>query len=180
LPNLPGRYAGRLDSFHTIQVPQDANALADFVRRCRIGRLHEDFIRDLHSRIFGAFASQGFEKCGWYSDADVEFVVSLIKADLAAARFRVENFEVVKAQWAAAGDSSKMQPELDLAKDALRELEAQAAPFRAESERRALSKSTTGAFPSGCASAQVQRAPRDHLTPADTRSGLAGTRRDYP
>jgi hypothetical protein len=140
LPKVPGRYGARLDSFHTIQIPQEEKSLAEFVQRFRIGRLHDDFIRDLHSRIFGAFASLGFDKCGWYTDADLKLVVQLIKADVAAAKYRVESFGVFKAQWEAAGDSSKKQPELELAKKDLADLESQAAPFLTEFERRNLSE----------------------------------------
>lgn len=77
-----GRFAAKLDSLHTIQLPGKPEDRVPFIRKYRICRMHSDFARDLHSRIFSAFASSGFDDYGWYSDEDLRWLIQLGDADL--------------------------------------------------------------------------------------------------
>jgi hypothetical protein len=84
-PGRTGSYCARLDSIHTVQLPQkgpDRNAL---VAKRRIARLHPDFARDLHVRIMRAFSSLGFDDHAWHTDADLEAVVVVGKRDVTQA-----------------------------------------------------------------------------------------------
>ncbi len=79
-----GRYSAQLDSIHTLVLPTETRVRGELVKSHRIGRLTADFARDLHTRIFTAFAVQGFDDFRWYSDEDLRWVVSTGKAELAA------------------------------------------------------------------------------------------------
>jgi len=75
LPNKAGRFCARLDQFHDVEVPVESSQRQEFVRRCRVARLHTDFTRDLHSRLFGSFVSLGFNDYGWMCDDDLNWVI---------------------------------------------------------------------------------------------------------
>jgi hypothetical protein len=61
LPERTGRFCGRLDALFTIDVPADAQTRKAFLGERRLATLHPDFARDLHLRLFNAFASLGFD-----------------------------------------------------------------------------------------------------------------------
>jgi hypothetical protein len=84
LEGKTGRFTANLDSFHNLQVSNHSPERQQFVGACRIGRLHRDFITDLHARLFRAFASMGFDDVGWFSNQDLEIVVNAGRAELAA------------------------------------------------------------------------------------------------
>ena len=71
LPDRTGRHAARFDSLHTIQSPQTPEDMKAFLAKCRIASLNIDFCRDLHVRVFNAFASLGFDDHGWFSTEDL-------------------------------------------------------------------------------------------------------------
>lgn len=45
--------------------------------------LNTDFLRDLHLRIFCAFARLGFDDYSWYSDEDLSLLISVANTELA-------------------------------------------------------------------------------------------------
>lgn len=100
-----GRYRARLDSLHTIVMPS-ADRLREALKTHRVGRLSEDFRRDLHTRVFGAFAQLGFDDDGWFSDGDLNWLVSA--AETKEAKLQEE------IQRAAAAGSSVAKPEKTL------------------------------------------------------------------
>ena len=82
IPNSrPGRYYAHLDSIHTIAKPP-ADKLQQFLRNARIAALASDFVRDLHVRLFSAFASLGFDDVGWLSNHDLKWLVDWGRKDL--------------------------------------------------------------------------------------------------
>jgi hypothetical protein len=115
VPGYEGRFGARLDSLHTVAVPKDAAAQRRFTDQKRVGRLTVDFARDLHTRIFRAFATLGFDDHRWLSTYDLRWLV---------ARGRQEVHDAQSA--------------LDQAQTAL--LSAQARGFRNEGERTQLEK----------------------------------------
>jgi hypothetical protein len=135
LPGQSGRFCARLDSLHTIEVPEDAEQRSRFLAARREMTLHPDFARDLHLRIFGAFASLGFDDFRWPSREDLQWLVTQGQADLAAATLSVRQLE---AQQASRGAEGKQFKETDLtnARERLRELQERVAPFEQELERR--------------------------------------------
>ena len=51
LPGRIGRFCARLDSFHTIEIPEGDEQRTQFLAARRTLTLHPDFARDLHMRI---------------------------------------------------------------------------------------------------------------------------------
>src|SRR5437867_2564068 len=103
LSGRSGRYCARLDSFHTIEIPEDAEQRAQFLAVRRTLTLHPDFARDLHMRVLGAFASLGFDDHRWPSTEDLQWLVNQGQADIAAATVLVRQLEAQKASRGAEG-----------------------------------------------------------------------------
>jgi len=89
VPSFEGRFGARLDSLHTIQIPPETEQRA-FTDQKRIGRLPIDFARDLHTRIFRAFATLGFDDHSWMSTADLNWLVSRGRKEVADAESTVQ------------------------------------------------------------------------------------------
>src|SRR5262245_34629966 len=93
-----GSFCGRLDSLHTIQVPKSGTAERQaFLASARIASLNREFTRDLHLRIFRAFASLGFDDHCWFSSGDLRALVAVAdrdeakhQADLLAVRAKLK------------------------------------------------------------------------------------------
>jgi hypothetical protein len=81
-----GRFAARLDSLHTVEVPQEAAVRRAFLAQRRAYSLNGEFARDLHLRVFGAFASLGFDDQSWLSDDDLNWLVQAGERDLRASQ----------------------------------------------------------------------------------------------
>jgi len=75
-----GRFFARLDSLCTIRLP-DSDALARLLSSHRVATLSDEFRRDLHRRIFSAFAALGFDDCGWYSNRDLDWLIKAGEAE---------------------------------------------------------------------------------------------------
>ena len=82
LPGKEGKFCARFDAIFTVQIPEEAKAREQFLRDRRIGILSVDFQRDLHSRLFGAFASLGFDDHNWFSTDDLNVLVTRGVAEL--------------------------------------------------------------------------------------------------
>lgn len=82
LPGKQGRFCARFDAIFTIQIPEENAAREQYLRDRRIGVLSPDFQRDLHSRLFGAFASLGFDDNDWFSKEDLDWLVAKGIAEL--------------------------------------------------------------------------------------------------
>lgn len=89
IPGFDGRFGARLDSLHTVQIPP-ANEQGAFTDEKRVGRLHGDFVRDLHTRIFQAFAVLGFDDDRWMSTQDLKWAVAQGEKDLLEAKAVVQ------------------------------------------------------------------------------------------
>jgi hypothetical protein len=135
LPGRSGRYGARLDSFHTIEIPEDVEQRAQFLAGRRSLTLHPDFARDLHMRVLGAFASLGFDDHRWPSTEDLQWLVNQGKADIAAARAVVRQFEAQKASRGAEGIQFK-ESDLTMAQEKLQKLEERVAPYERELQNR--------------------------------------------
>lgn len=85
IPGKEGQFCARLDSLHTIQIPAIPARLEGFLRDRRAARLQIDFVRDLHLRIFRAFASLGFDDVSWFSTQDLELLVNKGREELLVA-----------------------------------------------------------------------------------------------
>lgn len=104
LPNLSaGRYYAQLDSLHSISKPP-AEKLPELLRKHRIGTLSGEFCRDLHVRVFSAFANLGFNDAGWLSDADLQWIVNVGRQAVLAKEGKLQEQRTVLSQRAASGE----------------------------------------------------------------------------
>jgi len=135
LPGTTGRFCARLDSLHTIEVPEDLGRRAQFLAACRVATLHPDFARDLHLRLFGAFASLGFDDAGWPSTEDLQWLVMQGQADVAAAVLAVRQLEALQSARAAEGSQFK-ETDLENARRRLEQIRQRVTPYEQELARR--------------------------------------------
>src|SRR5262249_55668788 len=131
LPGRTGRFCARLDSFHTIEIPEDGAQRTQFLASRRTLTLHPDFARDLHMRVLGAFASLGFDDYSWPSTEDLQWLVTQGQADIATAALAVRQLEAQKASRGAEGTQFK-EGELTTAQEKLDKLKERLAPYERE------------------------------------------------
>jgi hypothetical protein len=80
IPDVDGiRFGARLDEVHTIQLPDDRRL---FLTSSRVGKLNLEFARDLHLRLFRAFASLGFDDHAWFSNEDLTLLMTMGDRDI--------------------------------------------------------------------------------------------------
>jgi hypothetical protein len=72
------RFAAQLSTLSTIQVPVKSEERAAWIKERRVWRLHDDFVKDLHLRLFTAFARLGFDDETWFVDADRQESLKLL------------------------------------------------------------------------------------------------------
>ncbi len=137
LPGYDGRFGARLDSMHTVQLPGDCEALRRFAHEKRIGRLHIDFARDLHLRIFRAFASLGFDDYRWTSTEDLRWLVSRGRSEKTSAETALRDTETALHAAQAQGfkhpnERQHLERAVAAAQEAVLRLGAQLTPYEAE------------------------------------------------
>jgi hypothetical protein len=108
-PGSSERYFARFDTLHTIKIPTEAGQRTKFLNAHRRFRLAADFTRDLHQRLFRAFASLGFDDDNWWTDEDLKFLVAKGGALKKTQEALVETAksEVTTLEIAAAGQKDK-------------------------------------------------------------------------
>jgi hypothetical protein len=137
VPGYEGRFGARLDSLHTVQLPQGDEALLAFVRQKRIGRLNLDFARDLHLRLFRAFASLGFDDHRWMSTEDLRWLVSRGRSEKTSAETALRDAETALHAAQAQGfknpnERQHLERAVAAAQETLLLLEDQLAPYDVE------------------------------------------------
>jgi hypothetical protein len=140
VPGFEGRYSARLDSLHTIQIP-DAAHMRAFTDQRRVGRLHDDFVRDLHTRIFRAFSTLGFDDDRWLSTQDLTWMVSRGQQEILEAEAALQSARTALSGAEAQGikhptERTKMENAITKAQTTLNELRQQVAPYAAELQAR--------------------------------------------
>ena len=125
-----GRYAARLDSIHTIEIPQKPELRTAFIDKHRFAKLHIDFQRDLHTRLFQSFATLGFEDISWFADADLNFLVEMGKAEA-----KVHQLEKERLQAAMQADGGKGN-EMKSIDNKIAALERRIKPYQDELDKR--------------------------------------------
>ena len=121
----------RLDSFHTIEIPEGDEQRTQFLATRRTLTLHPDFARDLHMRVFGAFAGLGFDDHSWPSTEDLQWLVTQGQTDIAAATLATRQLEAQKASRGAEGTQFK-ESELTAAQEKLAALKERVEPYERE------------------------------------------------
>jgi hypothetical protein len=135
MPGHTGRFCARLDSLHTIEIPDDEAQCGQFLAERRLFTLHPDFARDLHLRILGAFASLGFDDHRWPATEDLKWLVDQGQADIAAATLGVRQLEAFKSSRGAEGTQFK-EADLIAAREKLESLQKRVAPYERELQTR--------------------------------------------
>jgi hypothetical protein len=97
-----GRYYACFDSFHTCSVPPPKD-LEVFLQTHRVVKLSDQFSRDLHIRLFAAFASLGFDDTTWYSTPDLEWLVHQGQAELEQEQGKLNSMKADLAKSNASG-----------------------------------------------------------------------------
>lgn len=128
---VAGRYCARLDSLHTIEIPGPSEERQKFVDERRVAAMNPEFQRALHTRIFGSFASLGFDDHKWPSDTDLEWIVTQGKADIKKLEGDVEQFRATRSSHEAAGKEFQTD-QLDKAEKKLTAMREKVAPYEVE------------------------------------------------
>jgi len=146
IPGFEGRYSARLDSLHTIQIPPE-NEQRAFTDKKRVGRLHIDFARDFHVRMFRAFATLGFDDARWMSTDDLGWMVARGNSEVLDAQAAVEKantalFAARARAFKNEHESRQLEKAVTDAKTKLTELVEKVSPHKAELEKRLQQSST--------------------------------------
>ena len=142
VPDWPkGRYYAHLDSLHSVAVPSNPE-LQEFLTVKRVATLTDEFRRDLHIRLFSAFASLGFDDFGWLSDEDLTWLLEKGESELSQRRANLAGAKSEVAKLEASG-SQKNEQHLDNLRGKALNLEKQVDKFetglqgyRTESQKR--------------------------------------------
>ncbi len=136
----PDRYCAKLDSLRTLQVPHEEGARHAFIKRHRRFKLNPEFARDLHLRLFKAFASLGFDDDAWWTDADLDLATKKGEALVASLGAAVKELEAELDVLNAAGGSKKdlkqNDEQLKAKRAALASAEGELQPFIVEQRKR--------------------------------------------
>lgn len=135
LPNKKGRFCARLDAIYCIEVPPEEQALLAFLQKRRVGTLNAEFVRDLHVRVFMAFASLGFTDESWLSDDDLNWLVLTGKREVREAEVELDKAREKKASRGAEGKQSPAK-EIEPLEKKLAKLQNQIKPYVTEESRR--------------------------------------------
>ena len=134
------RYVAKFDALYTIRIPLAADARKQFLDDHRRFTLTIDFQRDLHQRLFRAFASMGFDDDGWWTDQDLKFLVDKGNALLRQQEADIQTAKAELGTLQLAGDEQKAQ---NKTKNSVKQAEklaaktaGQLAPLLAEHDRR--------------------------------------------
>ncbi|MBN2295613.1 MAG: hypothetical protein JXM70_24495 [Pirellulales bacterium] len=106
LPGREGRFCARFDAIFTLQVPSEPDQWSQFLEK-RIGSLNSDFVRDLHIRLFTAFARLGFQDVCWLSDQDLAWLVKTAEADILKAKAELASAKAEQEKLSSAGKQSQ-------------------------------------------------------------------------
>lgn len=139
------RYAADLTRLMTVQVATDAKR-QDWVRARRVWRLGEGFLRDLHTRLALTFTRPGHDDYEWYSDADLDIMITSGRRDSKALGAESDIAESAIQQREAANQDVKEQlrKELEKKQQAAARAEEQLQPYLQEKARREQVKATSG------------------------------------
>jgi hypothetical protein len=132
------RFAADLSMNSTLEVPVDLDARKIWVNEHRVWSLCTEFARDLHVRVFNTVARLGFDDFSWYSDPDLEIMVTHGEGELAQLQLELSESERAAQALEANGQSrnSSMVEQIASKKIAVIRLESELAPYRAERDRR--------------------------------------------
>lgn len=126
------RLHASLKLLSTLVVPAVGAARAAWIEERRVGTLTSSYRRHLHTRLFGAFAPEGFNDHACWSDGDLMLLIRTADVALATSRLKADVSDAVGGGEGKGGKKTKKGPsERDAFEIALQ-------PYREEAERRGL------------------------------------------
>lgn len=136
------RYTARLATLVSIRVPADTAVRQQWIAARRVGRLHIDFIHDLHFRLFAAYARLGFDDHAWFPDADLAMLISAGQREVAELQSAIASAELAYQEQESEGrvPAKQQQEQIAKKKHSLAELQDKLAPYIAEHQHRLSSK----------------------------------------
>ncbi len=139
IPTLDGtgRFFARLDSLCTVKLP-DADALEDLLPSRRVATLAEDFRRDLHRRILSAFAAMGFDDYGWFSNQDLDWLISVGRGEASEFNLQIEHKRADIARNLSSGshENTKLEKDVKQITERLNAVSAELARYEEERQNR--------------------------------------------
>jgi hypothetical protein len=132
------RFAAQLSTLSTIQVPVKPDERAAWIKDRRVWRLHEDFVKDLHLRLFVAFARLGFDDYAWFADADLAVMITAGESEVAGLKMALTEAErAVQAKEALNQQVPEAQKKaIETRRVAVQEAEQRLRPYQEEQARR--------------------------------------------
>ena len=128
LPNEEGRFCARLDALSCIEVPLEEQTALTFLQEKRVGTLNAEFLRDLHVRVFMAYASLGFSDESWLPDNDLNWLVQAGKREVSEVEVELNRAKEKKANQDAQGEQSS-EGAIKRLEDKLIKLQDQIEPY---------------------------------------------------
>lgn len=136
------RYFAKLDSLRTVQIPDDDKRRQEFIKSHRRFKLNPEFARDLHVRLFHAFARLGFDDDAWWTNSDLDLVARKGAAEVAALQAHVQGLEaqeaVLKTSDGSKRELKQVEEQLKERRPALASAQDELEPILRELERRGL------------------------------------------
>jgi hypothetical protein len=133
------RYAAHLDTPFSIQVPTGEPGRQSWIEHNRVWSLHPDFINQLHSRIFNAFARRGFDDIEWFPDEDLDVLVRKARASIDKIQAEISALVSEKDLAVLSSAPSKvsgLETQIGAKTSTIEALEHRLAPYTSEQMRR--------------------------------------------
>lgn len=132
------RFAADLSALATVQVPTSRESRAAWVKKHRVWTLDIEFARDLHVRIFNTVARLGFDDHRWFSDPDLDILITDGEQEVAELQAALAEAQRAVQTKQAIGDTvpKDMTEQVARREAALAEAKEQLAPYVEERERR--------------------------------------------
>jgi hypothetical protein len=134
------RHFAHLDSLHTLRLckktsdAETRKASLNKLIKARVASLSRDFVRNLQTRLFGALAYEGFDDYAWYTNKDLELLISAAYREIQQARVDLN------ADFARLDSAGQSDPDIEKMKlkreNTIRQLENKIRPYKEELERR--------------------------------------------
>jgi len=135
------RCAAHLDELYTVEIPQSEAERREYIQQNRVHTLDRVFLYDLHARLFMSFARRGFDDVSWYSDQDLQLLLTLVQKDCEAANAALSaakvDLNIIGGDSGAhANERRKAEKQIESKTAEVAALRAELEPLRAESDRR--------------------------------------------
>jgi hypothetical protein len=138
--NSLNRFVAKLDRIHTITIPTDDAERALYLSNHRRYTLDSEFRKDLHQRLFRAFASLGFDDEKWWTNSDLAYLIgqgerylALQLAEIEDAKASMPTIQMASTEKRA---ENKTNERVRAAEKRKRDVEGLLEPLRLEQQRR--------------------------------------------